>query len=122
MEWSGSLPGGLLDQAGTDWVLKFVLIDNLSRHPSQLYEAFLEGIFLFLLLNFFIKKNYLRNSGLISAIFLIFYSLFRFIAEFFRVPDSQIGYILLNLTLGQFICIVFFLLGIFLFLNKKNEY
>ena len=104
------------------WGVKFVLIDNLSRHPSQLYEAFLEGIFLFLLLNFFIKKNYLRNSGLISAIFLIFYSLFRFIAEFFRVPDSQIGYILLNLTLGQFICIVFFLLGIFLFLNKKNEY
>ena len=103
------------------WGVKFVLIDNLSRHPSQLYEAFLEGIFLFLLLNFFIKRNYLRNSGLISAIFLIFYSLFRFIAEFFRVPDPQIGYILSNFTLGQFICTVFFLLGTFLFLYKKNE-
>ena len=103
------------------WGVKFVLIDNLSRHPSQLYEAFLEGIFLFLLLNFFIKRNYLINSGLISAIFLIFYSLFRFIAEFFRVPDPQIGYILPNFTLGQFICTVFFLLGTFLFLYKKNE-
>ena len=103
------------------WGVKFVLIDNLSRHPSQLYEAFLEGIFLFLLLNFFIKRNYLINSGLISAIFLIFYSLFRFIAEFFRVPDPQIGYILSNFTLGQFICTVFFLLGTFLFLYKKNE-
>ena len=56
------------------WSVQFALIDNIKRHPSQIYEAFLEGIFLFLLLNFFIKKNYLRNSGLISAIFLIFYS------------------------------------------------
>ena len=103
------------------WGVKFLLIDNISRHPSQLYEAFLEGIILFLLLNFFIKKNYLVNPGLISAIFLIFYSIFRFIVEFFRVPDPQVGYVAINLTLGQFISAIFFLLGIFLYFNKKNE-
>ena len=103
------------------WSVKFILIDNINRHPSQLYEAFLEGIILFLLLGYFFKKKYLENPGKISALFLIFYSLFRFLAEFFRSPDPQIGYLILNLTLGQLISVIFLVAGSLLFYLKNDE-
>jgi len=103
------------------WSVQFILIDNVKRHPSQLYEAFFEGIILFLLLGFFFKKNYLQSPGKISALFLIFYSLFRFFAEFFRSPDPQIGYLMFNLTLGQLISILFLIAGSLLFYLKNNE-
>jgi phosphatidylglycerol:prolipoprotein diacylglycerol transferase len=102
------------------WSVIFIKVDNLSRHPSQLYEAILEGIILFLILIYFINKNYLKKPGLISGLFLIFYSLFRFFVEYFRVPDEQIGYLILNLTMGQIISLVFAATGIILF-YLKNE-
>ena len=102
------------------WSVIFVKVDNLSRHPSQLYEAILEGIILFLILIYFMNKGFLRKPGLISGLFLIFYSLFRFFVEFFRVPDEQIGYLFLNLTMGQIISLVFASAGITLF-YLKNE-
>ena len=102
------------------WSVIFVKVDNLSRHPSQLYEAILEGIILFLILIYFMNKGYLKKPGLISGMFLIFYSLFRFFVEFFRVPDEQIGYLFLNLTMGQIISLVFASIGITLF-YLKNE-
>ena len=102
------------------WSVIFIKVDNLSRHPSQLYEAFLEGVILFLILIYFTNKDYLKKPGLISGLFLIFYSLFRFFVEFFRVPDEQIGYLLLNLTMGQIISLVFASIGITLF-YLKNE-
>ena len=101
------------------WSVKFIVIDNISRHPSQIYEAIFEGLILFFLLNHFAKKDGFKNPGLISSMFLIFYSFFRFTLEFFRAPDSQIGYLAYQLTLGQFISIVFFFLGISLYLKKK---
>ena len=68
------------------WGVIFPEIDNLSRHPSHLYDAFLEGIVLFILINFlFLKKNF--NYGLISFLFLIFYGIFRIVSEFYREPD-----------------------------------
>jgi len=103
------------------WAVKFITIDNLSRHPSQIYEAIFEGIMLFFLLNFFSKKDKFKNPGIISSLFLIFYSFLRFNMEFFREPDSHIGYLSYHLTLGQFIGIVFFFLGVFLYLLKRNE-
>ena len=103
------------------WSVQFVLIDNIKRHPSQLYEAFFEGVVLFFLLQYFLRKNYLNNPGKISALFLIFYSLFRFIAEFFRSPDPQIGYLISTLTLGQLISILFLMAGVLLFYLKDNE-
>ena len=103
------------------WGVQFILIDNVKRHPSQLYEAFFEGIIIFLTLQYFFKKNYSQVPGKISALFLIFYSLFRFFVEFFRSPDPQIGYLILNLTLGQLISLLFLTIGIFLFYLKKNE-
>ena len=103
------------------WSVQFILIDNIKRHPSQLYEAFFEGIILFFLLKYFFNRNYLENPGKISALFLIFYSLFRFLVEFFRAPDPQIGYLILNLTMGQLISVLFLTAGILLFYLKKNE-
>jgi len=103
------------------WSVQFILIDNIRRHPSQLYEAFFEGVVLFLLLGHFFRRDYLKNPGKISALFLIFYSLFRFFMEFFRFPDPQIGYLVLNLTLGQLISIIFLVVGILLFYLKNNE-
>jgi phosphatidylglycerol:prolipoprotein diacylglycerol transferase len=102
------------------WSVIFIKVDNLSRHPSQLYEAILEGVILFVILIYFVNKDYLKKPGLISGLFLIFYSLFRFFVEFFRVPDEQIGYLLLNLTMGQIISLVFASIGITLF-YLKNE-
>ena len=102
------------------WSVIFIKVDNLSRHPSQLYEAILEGIILFLILIYFINKDYLKKPGVISGLFLIFYSIFRFFVEFFRVPDEQIGYLFLNLTMGQIISLVFASIGITLF-YLKNE-
>jgi phosphatidylglycerol:prolipoprotein diacylglycerol transferase len=66
------------------------------------------------------NKGFLKKPGLISGLFLIFYSLFRFFVEFFRVPDEQIGYLFLNLTMGQIISLVFASVGITLF-YLKNE-
>ena len=101
------------------WGVTFAKVDNVSRHPSQLYEAGFEGIILFLILTILVKNNFLERKGFISALFLVFYSTFRFFIEFFREPDLQIGYLLFNLTLGQILCLIFFSIGFFLL--KKNE-
>ena len=103
------------------WSVKFIAVDNVSRHPSQIYEAVFEGIVLFFLLNYLSKKKYFKEPGLISFTFLIFYSIFRFGIEFFREPDPQIGYLLYGLTMGQIISIIFFFFGIFFYLIKRNE-
>tara|TARA_B100001173_G_scaffold302427_1_gene304120 strand:- start:69 stop:851 length:783 start_codon:yes stop_codon:yes gene_type:complete len=103
------------------WAVIFIQIDNLSRHPSQLYEAILEGIILFVLLLYFRRKNFLEKPGLISSLFVIFYSIFRFIIEFFRVPDEQLGYLIFHLSMGQIISIIFILLGIILFYLKNED-
>ena len=101
------------------WSVKFEKVDNVFRHPSQIYEAFFEGIILFILLNFIFKKQIYKSPGIISASFLIFYSLFRFFIEFTREPDVQIGFILFNLTFGQILCFLFFMFGLILFYKKK---
>jgi phosphatidylglycerol:prolipoprotein diacylglycerol transferase len=103
------------------WSVIFIKVDNLSRHPSQLYEAILEGLILFIILIYFTNKNYLNKPGLISGLFLIFYSLFRFFIEFFRVPDEQIGYLILSLTMGQIISLVFASIGMTIFYLKYEN-
>ena len=102
-------------QTDVFWGLKFLKIDNITRHPSQIYEAIFEGIILFILLNFIYKKYQDLKYGIISALFLIFYSLFRFLIEFTREPDSHIGFIVFNLSMGQIISIIFLIVGIILF-------
>tara|TARA_B100000900_G_scaffold404327_1_gene412578 strand:+ start:278 stop:1054 length:777 start_codon:yes stop_codon:yes gene_type:complete len=100
------------------WGVKFIKIDSLSRHPSQLYEAFFEGILLFVILIYLRNKISIKIPGFISAIFLIIYSTFRFIIEFVRVPDEHLGYIVLNLSMGQIMSLIFLIIGFYLIYVK----
>ena len=94
------------------WSVVFPQIDMLPRHPSQLYEALLEGLVLFFVVNFFIyKKNYI--TGTCSFIFLIFYGIFRVFSEIFREPDPQIGYLFDFLSMGALLSLFMILIGLF---------
>ncbi len=101
------------------WSVKFIQIDNLDRHPSQIYEAFFEGIILFIILNFLYNKSIFR-PGTISSLFLIFYSIFRFTIEFLREPDAHIGLVYLNMTMGQIISILTIMIGLILIYFPKD--
>ena len=100
------------------WGVKFIQIDDLYRHPSQLYEAFFEGILLFIILYYLKKKFLIKNPGFISGMFLIIYSTFRFFIEFLRAPDEHLGYILLDLSMGQLISLIFMTIGVYLSFTK----
>ena len=102
------------------WGVKFIKVDNLYRHPSQLYEAIFEGVFLFLILMYLRSKISKKIPGLISAMFLIIYSTFRFVIEFFRIPDEQLGYILFNLSKGQILSLIFLVIGCYLSYTKYD--
>ena len=116
---NGELIGKVTD---VSWSVIFPAIDMMPRHPSQLYEAFLEGLVLFILLNTFIYKSKYK-MGTCSYLFLIFYGLFRIISEFFRQPDVQIGYVFNLFSMGALLSFLMILTGliIFYFLRKKNE-
>ncbi len=102
------------------WSVIFPAIDMIPRHPSQLYEALLEGLILFFILNKIIfKKNY--SIGTCAYFFLIFYGIFRVFAEFFREPDEQIGYLFNTLSMGSLLSIIMILVGFFMYFAKKNE-
>ncbi|PIE59904.1 MAG: prolipoprotein diacylglyceryl transferase [Desulfobulbus propionicus] len=96
----------------------------LPRHPSQLYEAGLEGIVLFIIL-WSVKEKPWQNRkdpwphGSLFALFLFFYGAFRFIIEFFREPDPQIGYLLSWMTMGQILCSLMAFLGLLLFFVRN---
>lgn len=81
----------------------------LPRHPSQLYEMFLEGVVLFLILNLFVRKP--RPMGSVSGLFLIGYGAFRIIVEFFRQPDAQLG-LFSGISMGQILSIPMIIIGV----------
>lgn len=86
---------------------------DLPRHPSQLYEAALEGIVLFLILWFFSRQR--RPTMAVSGLFLICYGLFRFAVEFVRIPDPQLGYLALGwVTMGQLLSLPMVVIGMVL--------
>ena len=103
------------------WSVIFPLIDMFPRHPSQIYEAILEGLILFIILNIIIhKKKYL--SGTCSYLFLILYGLFRIFSEIFREPDPQIGYFLGFISLGMILSFFMIIFGLIIFYSvKKND-
>jgi phosphatidylglycerol:prolipoprotein diacylglycerol transferase len=104
------------------WSVIFPLVDMFPRHPSQIYEAILEGIILFIILNIIIhRKKYL--SGTCSYLFLILYGVFRIFSEIFREPDPQIGYFLGFLSLGMILSffMIFFGLIIYHYIKKRDE-
>ena len=105
------------------WAVVFPNSDNIARHPSQIYEAILEGIVLFILLNFFaLKKQLLLKAGYVSSLFLIFYSIARIIGENFREPDMHLGYFFNYFSMGVILSFITFLAGCFIiFFIKNNE-
>ena len=88
------------------WAVIFPRGGDIPRHPSQLYEALLEGLILFLLLGWLAQNRQLRQrTGFLSGLFLFGYALFRFTAEFFREPDAQLGFLYAGATMGQLLCV-----------------
>ena len=108
-------------ETNVPWAVKFIQVDDQFRHPSQLYEAFFEGIVLFIILVYFRNRKYLEKPGFISGLFLFLYSIFRFIIEYFRVPDEQLGYLIFNLSMGQIISFIFFIIGVYLLITKYES-
>ena len=105
------------------WAVIFPDAGNFPRHPSQIYEAVLEGLALFLIINYLaLKKKLLFKPSLISSIFLILYSVFRIFSESFREPDKHLGYFFKYFSLGTILSLVTLLVGFFIILlMKKNE-
>ena len=101
------------------WSVKFVLVDNINRHPSQIYEAIFEGIILFFIINIFYKKLF-HKTGIISSLFVILYSIFRFIIEFTREPDAHLGLLAFNLSMGQYVSLIFIMGGLILFYSRND--
>ena len=96
---------------------------NSPRHPSQLYEAFFEGFLLFIIMLLFIKfTNILNKKGLITALFLSCYGSFRFIIEFFREPDANIGLLYFNFSMGQLLSLPMIIVGLYfiIFIARKK--
>ncbi len=105
-------------QTSGSWGVIFTTIDNYPRHPTMLYEAFLEGFVLFAILTFIKNKNV--KSGIISGCFLLFYGIFRFIVEFVRLPDAHIGYIYYDwVTMGHLLTIPMIGFGLVLIYKKS---
>ncbi len=105
------------------WAVIFPNSGNISRHPSQIYEAILEGVLLFILINFLaLKKNLLAKTGYISSFFLIAYSILRIFAENFREPDQHLGYFFNYFSMGTILSIFTLIFGFLtIFFIKKNE-
>ena len=148
--WGMVFPGATLFSTGEEWVrqvadahgIEYVVGDlvNLPRHPSQLYEAFFEGIVLFLLLWFICRPLVKRKNlkpGSMLAFYIFGYGFFRFFIEYCRQPDANIGYVIaagpgsgnialfqsfLNISKGQVFCLIMIASAIvlFFFVNRRK--
>ncbi len=97
---------------------------NLPRHPSQLYEAFFEGLILFIILWLLMNMtNFFKIKGLMTGCFIFLYGLFRFFVEFFREPDIHIGYLYLDFSMGQLLSLPMIIIGLcfIIVIYKSNK-
>ena len=102
------------------WGVVFPNIDLMLRHPSQIYEAILEGFILFFILNKIIRgKNY--KTGVCACQFLILYGFFRVISEYFREPDIQIGYLFGLISMGSLLSFLMIIFGLIIFIYNRNK-
>ena len=119
---NGELPGRVADPSVWPWAMWFPQVDAtaIARHPSQLYQFAMEGMLLFLILWIYSRKP--RPIRAVSAVFLIGYGSFRFLAEFTREPDSFLGLLSFGMSMGQWLSLPMMLAGIVLFVrsNRKN--
>ena len=102
--------------AEVPWAVRFPSGGFLPRHPSQLYEAFFEGLLMFVVLNWLWKSNsFIRErTGIVSACFVLMYGIFRTILELFRQPDEQLGFYFGFMTMGQLLSIPLVVFGVWL--------
>ncbi|MCR5286135.1 MAG: prolipoprotein diacylglyceryl transferase [Treponema sp.] len=148
MPWGIVFPAAERFSSGLQWVQDFAQkigmdissknLVNLPRHPSQLYEAFFEGLVIFLILWF--SRKHKKFDGQMGMMYTFFYGIFRFVIEYFREPDADLGYrigadtsapiytntSLLNFSTGQILCFLMIagsIIGsvIFIIINKKKE-
>jgi phosphatidylglycerol:prolipoprotein diacylglycerol transferase len=102
------------------WGMVFPHAGSAPRHPSQLYEFFLEGVLLFLILTWYARKP--RHLGAVSGMFLLAYSLMRFLVEFVRQPDASHGFVALNwMTMGHILSIPMIMLGLYMLFRKTGK-
>ena len=107
------------------WAVRFPNGGFLPRHPSQLYEAFFEGIVMFVVLNCLWRYSWVRDHrGLVSGLFAVLYGVFRILMEQFREPDAHMGFFFGSFTMGQLLSVPFILLGLyglFVALRPQNQ-
>lgn len=101
------------------WGMVFPGAGGLPRHPSQIYEAFFEGIVLFVVL--FLLSRKVRTRGILISVFLAGYGLIRFVLEFFREPDPQLGFIVASITMGQILSLVMVAAGVVLLIARLKS-
>ncbi|MBT7609169.1 MAG: prolipoprotein diacylglyceryl transferase [Bacteriovoracaceae bacterium] len=107
--------------ASVPWAVIFPRYkDGIPRHPSQLYQAILEGFILFFILRYS-RGRIKSHRGHQSSIFLIGYGIARFVVEFFREADPQLGYYFLGLTMGQLLCLAMILTGAYLITRSSKS-
>lgn len=95
------------------WAVRFPNGGFLPRHPSQLYEAFFEGIVIFVILNWLWRYSKVRSrEGIVSAIFIVLYGVFRIFMEQFREPDAHLGFFFESVTMGQMLSAPLIIIGL----------
>jgi len=114
---NGELYGRVTDRP---WGMIFPNGGLLPRHPSQIYELFLEGVVLFAIL--WIMKDRVRKSGVLVSLFIMLYGVIRFLVEFFREPDSQLGFVLGPFTMGQVLSTCMVMGGVVLFFARQRKH
>ncbi len=103
--------------ADVPWAMVFPNGGPLPRHPSQLYEAALEGLMLFGILAVLVRAGALKRPGLITGVFALGYGVARSTAEFFREPDAQLGFLWGGLTMGMLLSLPMILAGLVMIAN-----
>ncbi len=109
---NGELFGRAADATQVPWAMVFRHGGPIARHPSQLYEALLEGLVLFVVLHVMVRRGALQRTGLLSGVFMIGYGLARIVAEFFREPDAFLSFVLPGTTMGQVLSLPMVLIGL----------
>lgn len=105
------------------WVMIFPGGGDEPRHPSQLYEAFGEGLWLLVVLNavWWLIPKYRERKGFMTGLFFVLYGCVRFVLEFFREPDEHLGFIVQSLSMGQLLCVPMVLFGVWLMMKVSPK-
>ncbi len=109
-------------ESDVPWAMVFPRGGDVARHPSQIYEALLEGLVLLIIMFLLSRREKWRSRpGFLSGWFLFLYGVFRFSIEFFREPDAQLGFLWLGATMGQLLCVPMMLFGLYLILRSERR-